>query len=160
MSALPAQLDGKLTAALAAELAKAEADERAAADAVGWWNDWTAGGSAAGAVASAAAGRRLYDVHEDRAARVRASGDVEELLSLMQDLGAELDRGSVVQQLAPELTFTGGVGRIAKDSAKDAADVAVGVGRGWLAVLKASPFIVVGLAVLAVVLFVKRRPTP
>lgn len=140
--ALPAPQDEKLAAALALERARTVEVERAAFD---------------GPSRSAAHGwRLLLTVHEQRAERVRASGDVHALDSLLRDIAAEIRIPSVVLTEAERRTFTGAVREVGGGIARDVAQVAQDTGAGWLTLLKASPLVLVGLGVLAVVVFFRR----
>lgn len=143
---LPAQLEEKLSAALALERAKVERDGRAAFD----------GPSRT----SAAAGRTLLNVHETRAAKVRASGDANALGSLLSDIADEVRIPSVILTEAERRTLAGMVREVGAGVVTDASQLAQDTGRGWMALLKASPLVFVGLLVLAVVLFVRRVPAP
>jgi hypothetical protein len=142
---LPASLDSQLAAALAAERAKVQADDAAAFDAP--------------SRTSAAGGWSLLRVHEDRAARVRASGDVAAFEALYRDISAEVAIPSVVIREADRRSFTGAVSEIGGGIAHDAGQLAQQTGSGWMALLKLSPVVLVALAVLAVVVFA-RRVTP
>lgn len=131
--ALPEQLESQLAAALAKERAKVNADRAAASSAGGWslipgtlipyskglWNDLVGGGTARDLGSSVHSGEALLKVHEERAAKVRVSGDLVELQRLLDDIGAEVALPSEVQKVARSLTFTGGVAAVAKDSARD-----------------------------------------
>lgn len=143
---LAPELDRALAAALNAELAKVEADAAAAFD----------GPSRS----SARAGRLLFEVHVTRAAKVRASGDGLAYAALLRDIGEEVALPSEVLAAAERLTVTGAAREVGGGMARDAAQLAADTGKGWMALLKASPLVLVGLLVLAVVLFVRRLPVP
>ncbi len=134
-----------LATALDAELTRVEEDEVAAYDAHSRNN--------------ALAGRKLYMAHVGRAGRVLASGDGVEYADLLSSVTGILVVPSVTQEEAKLHGFTGAAGYVGAGVAKDAGALAASVGAGAMGLLKLSPFILVALAVLAVVLFV-RRVTP
>lgn len=148
--ALPASLEDQLALALAAEARKVEADERAAGDIPSWWTGIIgASSSRAGALSSAAAGRRLYELHRERAARVRATGDVAGFEALYRDIQSQVSIPSAVIEAGQLLTVSGAAREVGAGIAADTGALAGGL-------LKASPFILAGLGVLAVVIFLPR----
>lgn len=151
---LPELLDQALHDAVAAYRARVEADERAAEDAVGWWNDLTGGGSARAGRSSARAGRTLFNTYEANAERARATGDAALAVKTVRGIADALRMPALAESLA-FLTFTGGATSIAKDTARDVADVAVTTGKGWRALLVASPLVFVLLAALFVFTFAR-----
>ncbi len=134
--------EAALAVALESELGRVEADESAAYDGPSRNN--------------ALAGRKLYSAHVERAGRVLASGNGVELADLMSSITGILAVPSVTQEEAALHSWTGAAGYVAKGAAKDAAELAASTGAGWMALLKLSPFVLVGLAVLWVVLFARR----
>ena len=138
---LPPALDEKLSAALALERAKVQRDEAAAFDFA--------------SRESARQGRKLLAIHEARAAKVRA-GDVAALDALLRDIADEVNIPSVVLTEAERRSVGGFVREVGGGIVRDAAQLAQDTGRGWMALLKLSPLVLVGLLVLAVVLFTRR----
>lgn len=133
---LDRELDAAITTALGRELAKVAADERAAFD----------GPSRT----SARAGRTLYNVHLELAAKARTTGNADQARALIANIGAEVALPSLVLREAARRTVAGAAKEIGAGMARDAAKLAQDTGRGWMGFVRYSPFIVGGLLFVAV----------
>lgn len=138
---LPLKVDEQLSVALAAELARVEADERAAFDDA--------------SRASAYSGRRLYEVHVANVAKARASGDIAKAAEVYANIQMMVRLPSMVLQEAERRGVAGFVAEVGGGIAKDAAALAADTGKGWVTLLKLSPLVLVVLAALAVAVFAR-----
>lgn len=137
--------------ALAQYRARVERDEKAAASVSGpldrLWGSITGIDTAQGAARSSAkASRTLLVALEGK--RQRATTDAD-LRDVVETISSELKRPEMAAEVA-RLGITGGVGEIAKDSARDLAAVAVDTGKGWISVLKILPWLIAAVIVLQV----------
>lgn len=147
---LPADLETKLTAALARERAVVEATEKAAETMDNWWNRWVGGPSGQ---SEAVAARNLFEQHVKRYSLVRYSGDLTEAGKLLRDLGDPSALNSESTKVARSATFVGGVSEVAAASAADLKKAAAGVldFARWL------PWLLGAAAALVVVVKLKPR---
>ena len=108
----------------------------------GWWAGVIGADSTLAALrTNATATRTLLETM--RAKRARLSTDAE-AADFVATINANTDTGLSVK-IADGLTPAGAVREVGGDTLKDLGNAAAGVGAGWLAVLKASPFLVAGL---------------
>ncbi|MBK9519381.1 MAG: hypothetical protein IPO09_18985 [Anaeromyxobacter sp.] len=138
-----------VAAALAAYRDRVRANEAAAASTLdtlaSWWGELTGLDTAQAGVRTSAKGdRTLLAAYEAKAARITADGEAAELV---RAVAAELDRPDLAAQAA-SLTVGGAVREVGGATVRDLADVAQDVGAGWIAALKASPYLVAGLALV------------
>lgn len=138
-----------VTTALDAYRRRVAANEGAAASTLdaltSWWGSVSGLDTAQAGVRTSAAGdATLLAAYEAKAARITTDGEAAELV---RAIAAELDRPDLASQAA-RLTVGGAARDVGGATAKDLAAVAQDVGGGFLAVLKASPYLLAGLALV------------
>ncbi|MBK9497089.1 MAG: hypothetical protein IPO08_21760 [Xanthomonadales bacterium] len=123
--------------------------EKAAADAsggfAGWWASTIGADSTTAAMRSqAAAAQSLLTVMEGKARALTSDAAADDFVRVV---GEHTDT-SGIEAVRSFLSPAGAVREVGGDTVRDLAGVAVGVGEGWLSILKASPYIMAALALV------------